>query len=213
MEFGYELDFRNIIEDGYFRRKTSSGRSYFTLSGNVLLSNKSTLKSDLDFQLYQNEFWGYLNSFGSTRLTVGINNIFVNGEVPLQLMYALPGNISGLGKGFSFRTLRFGEVFGDKITSVNIQYNLNDELFRLLQIPFLKDSQLNLGVHYNTAWVDVTNKSMMLLTQPAVKFIKPFQEVGFSLFHPLFPMIFEFTWKLNYRGENNFVFGINTFAL
>ena len=213
VEFGYELDFRKIIEDGYFRRKTSSGRSYFTLSGNVLLSNKSTLKSDLDFQLYQNEFWGYLNSFGSTRLTVGINNIFANGEVPLQLMYALPGNISGLGKGFSFRTLRFGEVFGDKITSVNIQYNLNDELFRLLRIPFLKDSQLNLGVHYNTAWVDVTNKSMMLLTQPAVKFIKPFHEVGFSLFHPLLPMIFEFTWKLNYRGENNFVFGINTFAL
>ncbi len=213
IEFGYELDFRNIIEDGYYRRKTNSGKTYFTLNGSFLLSDKSNLKSDLDFQMYKTNFWGYINAFGSTRLTVGINNIYSDGPVPIQMQYALPGNISGLGKEFSFRTLNYGEVFGDKVTSLNIQYNLNDELFRFLQMPILKDLQINLGIHYNTAWVDMSQKSQAILTQPNIKFIKPFQELGFSLFHPLIPIIFEFTWKLNYRGENNFVFGINTFAL
>ena len=212
-EIGYKLDFRKIIEDGYFRRKAFSNRNYFTLEGKLLLSDRSTLKSDLDFQLYHNEFWGYINLIGSTRLTVGVNNVFSTGPVPYQMQYALPGNINGIGKGFSFRTLRIGEVYGDKVTAVNIQYDLDDELFRFLQIPLLKDSQIIVGLHYNTAWVDISDKSKTILTEPSIQFIKPFQELGFSVFHPIMPIIFEFTWKLNYRGDNNFVFGINTFVL
>ena len=63
------------------------------------------------------------------------------------------------------------------------------------------------------AMSNVSQKSKSILTYDPIIFKKPFYELGFSIGHLLVPMTLEFTWKLNYRGKNNFVFGINTFAL
>lgn len=72
---------------------------------------------------------------------------------------------------------------------------------------------MNLSVHFNAAYLEMTTKSKNLLP-PSItsitEFKKPFAEIGFGIGQQLFPFRLEFTWKLNYRGFNNFVFGINT---
>ena len=129
------------------------------------------------------------------------------------MMYALPGNIEWGGKTNSFRTLRFGEVFGDRVAAINIEHYFNDELFRAMKIPFVKNWRLRFNVHFNIAWLDISEKSLAILPRDPVLFKKPFFELGFGIGQALFPMTLEFTWKLNHLGRNNFVFGINTFAL
>jgi hypothetical protein len=63
------------------------------------------------------------------------------------------------------------------------------------------------------ALTNISNKTENYIPKSSIKFIKPFYEAGFSLGHPLFPFKFEFTWKLNYKGKNDFTFGINTILL
>ena len=133
--------------------------------------------------------------------------------MPFQWLYALPGNISAAGKNNTFRTLRIGEIFGDDVTTLFLRHNFQDDLFKMSSIPILSKLQLQLSTHLNIALSDISEKSRLILPVNFVKFNKPFYELGFSIAHPLIPLSFEFTWKLNYLGKNNFVFGINTFAL
>jgi hypothetical protein len=41
---------------------------------------------------------GEVNTFGTSSLGVSVNGIYSNGPVPLQMQYALPGNISAAGR-------------------------------------------------------------------------------------------------------------------
>ncbi|MCF8241351.1 MAG: DUF5686 and carboxypeptidase regulatory-like domain-containing protein [Melioribacteraceae bacterium] len=209
----FRLDFRSIIEDGYFKRRTSQGNSYMIIEGEGLFSSSNLLDSDLSFEMYKLNLSGTLNSFRSTSLGFELESIFSEGPVPFQMMHALPGNIESSGKGYSFRTLRVGEFFGDNVISGKFEYRFNDEFFKLLQIPLIKDADMFLNVHYNTALLSLSAKSKTLLPVDFTEFKHPFHEIGFGVGHFLFPFVFEFTWKLNYRGYNDFVFGINTFAL
>ena len=210
--FGFRLDFRKYIENGYTRRRISDG-SYAVAAGGITVSDKDILKSDLNFTKFNLNIYGFLRTFKSASLSFDINGVYSNGTVPLQRLYALPGNIRGSGKSYSFRTLRFGEVYGDQVATIFINHNFNDELFKILKIPVLKDAQLRLNTYINVAWLNISNNSKPLLSTGFKTFKHPFVEAGFSIGHILFPITFEFTWKLNYRGANNFVFGINTFAL
>lgn len=212
LSFGFKLDFRKYVENGYSRRRISGG-SYAVAAGGITVSDKKLLKSGLDFTNYNLNIYGVLRTFKSASLSFDINGMYSNGTIPFQMLYALPGNISGSGKSYSFRTLRFGEVYGDQAATVFINHKFNDELFKMLKIPFLKDAQLRLTTYVNVAWLDISNNSKSLLSAGFKTFKHPFAEAGFSIGHVLFPITFEFTWKLNYRGTNNFVFGINTFAL
>jgi hypothetical protein len=209
----FRLDFRKYIEDGYFRRRTSLGKSFSILSGDLTFSNSDLLKSNLDFEMYKFRWWTYLNTFKSTGLTIDINSLYSKGPIPYQMLYALPGNINLSGKAFTFRTLEIGEVFGDRVVTVNVQQFFGDELFKLSKIPILKDLQLILGAHLNIAWLDISKNTRAILSETYKTFKHPFYEAGFSIGHMIIPMRFEFTWKLNYRGHNNFVFGINAFVL
>jgi hypothetical protein len=109
--------------------------------------------------------------------------------------------------------LRIGEIFGDDVTTLFLRHNFQDDLFKLSRIPIMSKLQLQLSTHLNIALSDVSEKSKLILPVNFAKFNKPFYELGFSIAHPLIPLSFEFTWKLNYFGKNNFVFGINSFAL
>jgi len=128
-------------------------------------------------------------------------------------MYALSGNINNLGKYLTFRTIRLGEVFGDSGFILNSQYDFNDEIFRMLKIPFLKDSQLTLSCHFNAALISISEKSKNILMHSYKEFKHPFYEIGFGIGHIILPFSVEFTWKLNYRDNNNFVFGVNVILL
>ncbi len=209
---GFNLDFRDYIEDGYFRIRTSMGKSYITLNGDVTYSNKNWLGSDLGFTTYRFNVKGFTRTFRSALLTIKLFGMYNNGALPYQEMYALPGNINLLSKSYSFRTLRVNEVFGERVLTINLEYNLRDELFKLLKIPLLKDWEINLNLFFNSAITEIGSESSSLLPVEIKTFNKPFYETGFGLGQGIIPLQLEFAWKLNYLGSNNFVFSLNMFA-
>lgn len=212
LTLSFKLDFREFTEDGFFIKRITPP-NFILFKGNTIIASKKLFKSENDFRIYNLEAYGRIHTFGRALLNFDIQNIFSKGAVPFQRMQALSGNINIAGKNNSFRTLRLGEVFGDKVTAIFLTYNFNDELFKLLNIPYLKKSNIQLKTYLNIAWSDISQKSRSILPVPYKTFKKPFYEIGFSIGHILFPATLEFTWKLNYRGHNNFVVGINTFVL
>jgi len=210
---GFTLDFRDYIEDGYFRRKISLGRSYAVLQGNITLSNTDFLKSGLNYTLYELKSFGTINTFGSTALYFRAYGMYTDGSLPYQLLYSIPGNINLTAQDYTFRTLNVNEILGDKIITLNLQEYMGDELFRFLRIPGLKDWDIQLEAFFNAAYARISNGSSSILVQPVATLPHMFYEVGFGIGHPLIPLELEFAWRLNYRGENNFRIGINTFIL
>lgn len=208
----FKLDFRKYIEDGFFRRRIPQ-RSYIILEGSTLISSKSFLKSLGEFSINEFNVYGSIPTADNWKLDFDAVKIFSTGQVPFQMLHALPGNINAAGKNNSFRSLRIGEVFGDDVTEVYLNHNFSDELFTFLHVPFIDDLQLQFNIYLNMAVSNVSEKSRSILKYEPIIFNKPFYELGFSIGHLLVPITLEFTWKLNHRGKNNFVFGINTFAL
>lgn len=211
---GFQLDFRKYIEDGYFRRRISQGKFTTILSGEMLLSNTGTLNSSLDFQSYKLTLSGFVPTFKSANMNFVLNGIYSDGPVPFQMMYSLPGNIKSVSQSFTMRTLRVGEVFGDRVLALSIEHNFNDEIFRMLNLSFLINMQINLSMHFNAVLIEVSPKSKSIFPTGSGllsnEFKSPFYEIGFGIGQALFPFRLEFTWRLNYLGTNNFVFGINT---
>ncbi len=210
---GFALDFRPYIIDGLFIRRVGFRNFYANLSGDIIYSNNKLIKTTSNFGLYKLNLNGRLNTFRSASLRFELNGINSFGKVPVQYMYSLPGNISSAGKDFSFRTLGVGEVFGDKVATGFIEHNFRDELFKILGLPLLKSSEINLSVYLNAAITNISNTTSEYIPYGSVKFLHPFYEAGFSLGHTLLPIKLEFTWKLNYKNKNNFVIGINTVLL
>jgi len=213
----FKLDFRKYIEGGYFRRRTSQGKSFFTVEGEIAFSNKTLLSSNLDFEIYKLNVFASLNSFKSTKYIVSAKGFYATDAIPFQLMNALPGNISPLGKDFTFRTVNIFSTLGDQVFTITSQYQFNDELFKMLRIPILKDARLKLDAHFNIAWLSISDKSKTTNTvsfnNSYSEFIKPLYELGFGIGHQLLPLKLEFTWRLNHTNENSFVIGINSIAL
>ncbi|MDP1994327.1 MAG: hypothetical protein Q8K40_03680, partial [Ignavibacteria bacterium] len=131
-------------------------------------------------------------------------------SLPFQNLYALPGNITSLGKGYSFRTLGLNEVIGDRVITFHLVHNFRDEIFRMIGISFLKSLNLQVNYFFNAALSDVSPDGRKNLLFPYKAFKTPFYENGFSIGHQLFPIAVEFSWKINYRGERNFVIGLNS---
>ncbi|MEW6195710.1 MAG: DUF5686 family protein [Bacteroidota bacterium] len=209
----FNLDFRKFIEDGYFRRRAYQGKGYAILSGEALFSSKSILKSNLDFNSYQLNLNGYIPTFKSATLNFALKGIYSTGSVPFQMLYALPGNMESSGKAYTFRTLSVCEAFGDRGAVLNVQHFFNDEIFKLLSIPFIEDLQLTLNSYLNVGWLKISDKSKTILTHEFEEFKKPLWEVGFGIGQILFPITLEFTWRLTHKYKNDFVIGINTFML
>ena len=210
INIGLDIDFRKFIEDGFFRRRFGLSGSYILLNANVKFADKNLLKNKIDFTTYETTVRGKLNSFGSSSLEFKIFGLFNSGQLPFQMLYSLPGNIDLTGQRNSFRTLGLNEVVGDKIITLNLDHDWGDNIFRWLRIPILKDLELQLNTYINAAYSDVSAKSKRLMPISTTTFKSPFLEAGFSIGHVLFPMTFEFTWKLNHFNGNNFRFGINS---
>lgn len=209
---GFKLDFRDYIEDGYFRIRTSFGKSYTNFSGDVTYSNTNWLGSDLDFTTYRFYINSLTRTFRSAFLYIKLFGMYNEGTLPYQDMYALPGNINLLSKSYTFRTLRVNEIFGERVATINLEYNFRDELFKLLKVPGLKDWEITLNLFFNSAITEIGSESSALLPVEIKTFNKPFYEIGFGIGQGIIPLQLEFAWKLNYRGSNNFVISLNTFA-
>jgi hypothetical protein len=155
---------------------------------------------------------GNLNSFGSTAILFRLFGMYTRGNIPFQDHYALPGNINLIAQDFTFRTLNINEVLGDKVVTLNIENYLRDEVFRFLNIPFLRSSEIQLKTFFNIAYAETNTNQRDLLPPETFELKSPFYEIGFGLGHFLIPMQIEFAWKLNHRGNNNFRVGINSFV-
>ncbi|MEW6509262.1 MAG: DUF5686 family protein [Bacteroidota bacterium] len=209
----FTLDFRKFFEDGYYRRRISFGETNISFRGKAIFSDQSLLKSGLDFNYYELNLSGFVPLFRSTIFNFLLKGVYSNDAMPYQMLYSLPGNIESSGKAFSFRTLRIGETFGNKGMVLMAQYNFNDELFRLLNIPVLKDLPINITAHFNSALLLISDKSKLILQQPFNEYKHPMYELGFGIGPRLFPLVVEFTWRLNYRTNNNFAICLNAFVL
>ena len=212
LSFGFNFDFRDYIEDGFFRRRTSLGKSYFTFGGSIEYSDKNLLSSDLNFKTYQFNAGGIINTFNSARLLINVFGMYTEGFLPYQMLYSLPGNINLTAQNNTFRTLNLNEVLGSRVVTLNIEHNFGDELFRLLNIPGVKDWEPQLTTYLNIAYSDINDKSNAISPYPVTTFKHPFIEAGFGIGQVLFPMELDFSWRLNYQGENNFRIGINSFV-
>jgi hypothetical protein len=208
---GFTIDFRDYIEDGLYRRRTSQGKSYVLLSGGVSVSDDKILNTTSNFTMFTSNINGQIRSYRSTFLNYTLYGLYSRGNVPYQSLYSLPGNINLTAINNSFRTLNVNEVVGDRVATANLEYNFRDEIFRMLRIPFLKDSEIQFKIFLNSAIAYISGNSVELPGIEIKEFRHPFYETGFSLGHVLFPMEFNFSWKLNYRDGNNFRFGIGTF--
>ena len=211
LDFSFDFDFRKFIEDGYFRRRVSQGYSFFRFGGEFLLSDSKFLNSRLDFKQYSFYLDGTINTFNTSKFVFKFYTQYSDGPLPYQMLYSLPGNIDIASKNWTFRTLRINEYFGDKVTTLYIEHQFGDELFRLSRIPVLEDLELQLSGFFNAGWLDISEKSKMILPVEGKTLIKPLMEAGFSIGHVLFPMRLEFAWRLNYTERNRFVISLNTF--
>lgn len=213
LTFNFSFDPRDYIEDGFYRRRVNFGQSYFKISGSLTHSSTNLLKSDVNFDKYEMILTGNVNSFKSSNLNFKLNAVYNTGELPYQLFYSIPGNLDLASKSLSFRTLRVNEVLSDRAISLWLEYNFRDELFKLLGIPGLKDWGIQLAAFMNGLYSNPSKEAKANQLFKSNDYLTPFYEAGFSLWHLLIPLQIEFAWKLNYRGQNNFRVGLNTFIL
>ncbi|MCK7525347.1 MAG: hypothetical protein MZV64_50920 [Ignavibacteriales bacterium] len=209
LNLGFDLDFRDYIEDGYFRRRTSLGRSYVLLSGDITYSNPDFLSSNLNFTKYEISVFTFIRTFKSASMNVRLYGRLTDGATPYQDLYALPGNIDVVFNSQTFRTLNVNEIVGDKIITLNFTHDFRDEIFRAMNIPGLKNWEIMFSLIFNAALADITSETTAILTNPVKSFKHPFYEIGFALGQGLLPFKLEFMWKLNYRDGNNFRVGLN----
>ena len=210
---GFRIDFRKYIEDGYFRRRTSLGKSYIIFSGDVTYSNRDFFNSSLDFTTYRFYINSYIKTFRTASLRIKVFTMYNDGTLPFQDIYALPGNLNAVSKNFTFRTLRINEMFGDRVATLNLEHDFRDEIFRFLNITGLRSWEISVNLFFNAAITKISDRSYKLLSTDLKTFSKPFYELGFGIGQGIIPLQLEFAWKLNHRGYNNFVFSINMFAL
>ena len=206
---GFDIDFRDYIEDGYFRRRTSLGRSYILFSVDITYSNPDLLKSDLKFTTYELSARAFVRTFKSASMNIKLYGRSTDGATPYQDLFALPGNIDIVFNPHTFRTLNLNEIIGDRILMFNLTHNFRDEFFRMLNIPRVKNWEIMLSIIFNAAISDVTPGTEMILTNPVKSLKHPFYELGFGVGQGLLPFELEFMWKLNYCDGNNFRVGLN----
>jgi hypothetical protein len=204
------LDFRNFIEDGEFRRRSSFGDAYAIFSGDAIISNSSLLKSSLDFQLYRFTINSFFRTIESNPLNIILRGVYSNGPVPFQMMYSLPASTESASQDFIYRTLRPGDVYGDRVLSINLEQSLRDLPISWLNLEIFRKLQLNFGVHFGAAITQISEKSKNIMPHQFVEYKHPFYELGFSVGQAIFPVRIDFTWKLNYFGNNNFSVDINS---
>jgi hypothetical protein len=206
---GFDIDFRDYIEDGYFRRRTSLGRSYFLLSGDITYSNPDFISSDIKFTTYQLSAKAFVRTFKSASMNINVYGRSTDGATPYQNLFTLPGNIDVIFNPNTFRTLNVNEITGDRIFMLNFNHDFRDEIFRMMNIPGLKNWEVLFSLIFNTAIADITSESEAILTNPVKTFKHPFYEIGFGLGQGLLPFKLELMWKLNYKDGNNFRIGLN----
>jgi hypothetical protein len=204
------FDFRDFIEDGYFRRRTSFGRDYFLFSIGLKYSNENFLNSDFSFKQIEFSYQTLIRTFSFSFLTMRLFGGLSDGNVPIQQMYPLPGNPSYLSSSFTFRTLDTYEVFGDRVVYFNLEHDFRDELFRALNLDLLTKFDLQLNTFFNGGWSNLKSNLVDFNLFPVQNLKNPLFEIGFGLKKGFIPLELEFAWKITNRVGKTFRISINS---
>ncbi|MDR3666237.1 MAG: DUF5686 family protein, partial [Ignavibacteriaceae bacterium] len=208
---GFNIDFRDYIEDGFTRRRITRNDTYIIFGGDAVYSNPRLLRSGLEFKKYHFNIEGGLNTFNSANLNFLLDGNYNEGTLPYQWLYSIPGNINLASKKFTFRTLNVNEIIGENALALFLEHDFRDEIFKWLRIPGLRDWEIQLNTFFNSAISMVGNKTQNYIPFQLKELKHPFYEAGFGIGHVLSPIQIEFAWRLNYRGENNFRVSLNSF--
>lgn len=211
ISFGINFDFRENVLENNLIRKVSNGHSFVTFATGILISEPKYLGSDIGFISYNANIQGELNTFGTSSLGLAINGIYSKGPVPLQMQYALPGNISATARDFTFRTLGIGKMFGDQVLTLAFEYNFRKEIYRLFPVSFLQN--FSLSSFFNAAWKNMSPKSAAIMPIKFTVLTSPLLETGFSVGYSSLPVNLEFAWRLTHIDRSGFQIGINTSIL
>ena len=211
LSFGVNFDFRDDVEENNLRRKVSNGHTFVSFGAGILISSPKYLSSDLDFISYNANILAEINTINTSSLSIEVNGVYSNGPVPLQMQYALSGNISGTGRNLTFRTVGVGNIFGDQALALNLEYNFRKEIYRLLPISFIQ--YLSLNTFFNAAWKNISDNSASIMPISFSVLTKPLLETGFSLGYSLLPISLEFAWRLTHIDRSSFRVGFNTSIL
>jgi Family of unknown function (DUF5686)/CarboxypepD_reg-like domain len=210
---GFKFDFRDYIEDGLYRRRVNLSRDQIFIEGEITHSDKNLLKSTSEFTTCKGWISGSLATFQFSELDFKLFGMYNFNKLPYQMFYSIPGSIDFLFNNLSFRTFNMDEIIGDRVVTLNLQHDWGNNIFKWLHIPLLKDSDLQLNTFLNSAFSDISKESLSIISPDTLvkTFKHPFYEIGFGIYHILFPIELDFAWKLNYRGVNNFRIGISSF--
>jgi hypothetical protein len=203
------FDFRDYIEDGYFRRRTSFGKDYFLFSVGFKYSNES-FGSDFSFKQLEFSYQTFIRTFRFSILTMRLFGGLSYGNTPIQQMYSLPGNPSYLSSSNTFRTLETNEIFGDRVVYFNLEHDFRDELFRALNLNFLSKLDLQVNTFFNGGWSNIKSNSVDYSIYEFQNLKKPLLELGFGLRKGFIPLELEFAWKLTNRVGRTFRISLNS---
>ncbi|GAB1442773.1 hypothetical protein MASR2M39_16090 [Ignavibacteriales bacterium] len=208
---GLRFDSRNYIEDGLYRRRLW-GNFHFTTEAEIKFV-PGELSSGIDYKSYS--LWGrmFLRTSLNTTMTIRANIFSTDGGIPVQMLFSLPGNIAGTSQNQSFRTLDLGEFIGDRGWTVFIVENLGDLPLQLTGISFLKRLNLQFTGFFNAGMIEYGQASQSLQPFNVKRLTSPLYEIGFGVGHQLFPVRFDFGFRLNHTEEKSFRIGINTFLI
>ena len=209
--FGINFDFRDNVIQNNLRRRDSFGRSFISFGTGILISDPKYLGSDIGFISYNANILGEINTFGTSSIGFSINGIYSNGPVPFQMQYALPGNINATGRSYTFRTLGIGNMFGDQVLTLSLEYNFRREIYRLISIPILQS--LSLNSFFNAALKNISDKSAAIMPITFSVLTRPLFETGFSIGYASLPVSLEFAWRLTHVDRSAFRVGFNTSIL
>lgn len=204
------FDFRDYIEDGYFRRRASFGKDYFLFSLGIKYSDDSFLNSDFSFKQIEFSYQTFIRTFSFSILTMRLFAGISDGNVPVQQMYSLPGNPSYLSSSNTFRTLGTNEIFGDRVAYLNLEHDFRDELFRALNLNFLTKFDLQLNTFANAGWTNLKSNLGNYNLYSGQNLKKPLLEIGFGLRKGFIPLEVEFAWKILNRFGKNFRISLNS---
>lgn len=200
---GIGFDFRDYIEDGYYKRRIGRRNFLPQINLNVKYSSGGTLNKS--FMSYNIKLRGSVAVSLNTDLSYRLNGFYSNGGVPFQFLTPAAGNINWDARENTFRTLNIYSAAGDRGYTAFLNYDMGDVLFRMSGIPFINKAELQLGTFLNSGlFVQNPESKLLKNTLDVGELIKPFYEAGFSIGHVVVPIQFEFAWKLNYRGKENF---------
>ncbi len=205
---GINFDFRDDVLENNLIRKVSDGHTFVNFGAGLLISSPKYLGSDIGFISYNANVLGEINTFGTSSLGFAINGVYSNGPVPIQMQYALPGNINATGRNFTFRTLGVGKMFGDQVLTLALEYNFRKEIYRFVPISFLRN--VSMVSFFNSAWKNMSYKSAAIMPVEFSLLTKPLLETGFSIGYSSLPISIEFAWRLTHIDRGSFRIGVNT---